>query len=180
MEKPFIAPPRRILTGHNAQGRSVIVEDGPAPTCLQPDHSPNLLMCDVWEISSFPPNNADPRDLSLRPVRLMPPPAGAVFRVIEFPPDKERNWAGIGHVFEQYGAPEALKAQDARHPGFHKTASQDFAICLSGEIWAMMDEGETLMKPGDVLIQRGTNHAWSNRTDKPARMAFVLVGAPEV
>jgi uncharacterized cupin superfamily protein len=58
----------------------------------------------------------------------------------------------------------------------HKTRSIDYAIVLSGEIWALMDEGEVLMKAGDCLVQRGTSHAWSNRTDKPARVAFVLVG----
>jgi quercetin dioxygenase-like cupin family protein len=59
----------------------------------------------------------------------------------------------------------------------HKTASVDYAIVLSGEVWAVMEEGETCMKAGDVLIQRGTNHAWSNRTQEPAMVAFILVGA---
>ncbi len=180
MEKPTITPPRRILTGHDKQGRSIITEDGPAPTCLQPDHSPNLLMCDLWEIPSLPPDNNDPRDLSLRPVKLSPPENGAIFRIVEFPPDNERNWAGRKEVFTQYGELEALDQKNERHPGFHKTPSVDFAICLDGEIWAMMEVGETLMRPGDVLVQRGTNHAWSNRTKGPVRMAFVMVGAPAV
>ncbi len=64
-----------------------------------------------------------------------------------------------------------------RHPGFHKTASLDYAIVLSGEIYALLDEGEVLLRAGDVLIQRGTNHAWSNRTGEPARVAFVLIDA---
>jgi quercetin dioxygenase-like cupin family protein len=67
-----------------------------------------------------------------------------------------------------------------RHPGFHKTSSVDYAIVLSGEIYALMDEGEVLLKAGDVLVQRGTNHAWSNRTDAPAYLAFVLVDAEPV
>ena len=62
-----------------------------------------------------------------------------------------------------------------KHFWFHKTPTLDFAICLDGEIWALLDEDETRMLPGDVLIQRGTSHAWANRTDKPARMAFVLI-----
>ena len=180
MNKPRIEPPRRIVTGHNDQGRSVIVWDGPAPTCLQPDHSPNVLMCDLWEIPTFPPDNSDPKDLSLRPVKLSPPETGAIFRIVEFPPDKQRNWAGRAQVFAQYGELHALDQQNERHPGFHKTPSVDFAICLDGEIWAMMEEGETLMRPGDVLVQRGTNHAWANRGDRPVRMAFVMIGAPAV
>jgi mannose-6-phosphate isomerase-like protein (cupin superfamily) len=76
--------------------------------------------------------------------------------------------SGHGDAFDR-GAP--------RHPGFHKTSSTDYAIVLAGEIVALMDEGEVLLKAGDVLIQRGTNHAWSNRTDEPAYLAFVLVDA---
>jgi len=74
---------------------------------------------------------------------------------------------------------EASDAIDhnARHFGFHKTRTLDYAIVLDGEIYAMMDEGECLLKPGDVLVQRGTNHAWSNRTDAPAYLAFVLIDA---
>jgi hypothetical protein len=99
-----------------------------------------------------------------------------VVRIVEFPPDKERNYGNQAEVFRQYGADRAHDA-GARHPGFHKTQSVDYAILLEGEIWALMDLGETLMKPGDVLIQRGTNHAWANRSTAPARVLFVLNGA---
>jgi uncharacterized cupin superfamily protein len=57
----------------------------------------------------------------------------------------------------------------------HRTDTVDYAILLEGEIWAVMDEGETLMRAGDVLIQRGTNHAWANRSNKTARIAFILL-----
>ena len=180
MDKPVITPPRRIVTGHNAQGRSVILQDGPAPTTLQPDHSPNVLMCDLWEVTKFPPDNHGDKDTSLRPVKLSPPTDGAIFRVVEFPPDAERNWAGRKQVFAQYGEEHALGDKEERHPGFHKTPSIDFAVCLQGEIWAMMEEGETLMKAGDTLVQRGTNHAWANRSNQPARVAFIMIGAPAV
>ena len=67
-----------------------------------------------------------------------------------------------------------------RHPGMHKTATVDYAIVLTGEIWAVMDKDESLMKPGDILIQRGTNHAWSNRTNESCRVAFTLIDAVPV
>ena len=92
----------------------------------------------------------------------------------------ERNWAGRKQVFAQYGEEHALGDKEERHPGFHKTPSIDFAVCIQGEIWAMMEEGETLMKAGDTLVQRGTNHAWANRSDQPARVAFIMIGAPAV
>jgi quercetin dioxygenase-like cupin family protein len=59
----------------------------------------------------------------------------------------------------------------------HRTNTLDYAVVLCGEIWAVLDEGEVLLKAGDVLVQRGTSHAWSNRTDRPARVAFVLIDA---
>ena len=62
----------------------------------------------------------------------------------------------------------------------HKTASVDYALVLEGEIWAVMETAERLMKAGDVLIQRGTNHAWANRTEKNSRVMFVLCGAHAV
>ena len=64
---------------------------------------------------------------------------------------------------------------EGAHPGMHRTRSVDYAIILEGEIWSVMDKDETLMRAGDVLIQRGTNHAWANRSDKTARIAFVLL-----
>ena len=78
------------------------------------------------------------------------------------------------------GRTAATDRNNPRHPGFHKTATIDYAIVLSGEIFAMMDDGEVLLLAGDVLIQRGTNHAWSNRTDETAVVAFVLIDAEPV
>jgi uncharacterized cupin superfamily protein len=71
----------------------------------------------------------------------------------------------------------ARDRNNPRHRGFHKTDTIDYAIVLSGEIVAMMDEGETVLKTGDVLVQRGTNHAWSNRTNETTYIAFILIDA---
>jgi quercetin dioxygenase-like cupin family protein len=65
----------------------------------------------------------------------------------------------------------------ARHPGFHQTDTVDYAIVLEGEVWAILDEAETLLKAGDVLIQRGTFHAWDNRSEAVCRVLFVLIDA---
>jgi quercetin dioxygenase-like cupin family protein len=72
---------------------------------------------------------------------------------------------------------QAAPVEKRRHPGMHRTRTLDYAIVLSGEIYAVLDEGEVLLEAGDVLVQRGTNHAWSNRSDRPCRIAFVLVDA---
>ncbi len=108
---------------------------------------------------------------------ILPPKNGTILRVIDFPPEpkdpeelKRRLHATFGGMWS-----DARHDAAARHPGMHKTETVDYAIVLEGEIWAVMDEGETLMRAGDVLIQRGTNHAWANRSDKTARIAFVLM-----
>lgn len=172
-----IRRPRRIVTGHDAEGASIFVIDGPAPNLLQPEGNPNVAMIDLWETTTTPASNRGHDDAAARPVRLAPPAQGSIFRIVELPPDTERNWEAKKRVFSQYGAADALPATPQRHPGFHKTASIDYAIVLEGEVWALMDKAETKMLAGDVLIQRGTNHAWANRSDKPCRIAFVMIGA---
>ncbi len=172
----MVKPIRRIVTGHDAEGRSILQEDGPAPNVFRPSHSPNVGLTNLWLTDTLPASTADGADPTAQPFKLEPPAKGNVVRIVEFPPDKERNYGNQAEVFRQYGASQAHDAR-ARHPGFHKTQSLDYAIVVEGEIWALVDVGETLMKTGDVLIQRSTNHAWSNRSDKIARVCFVLNGS---
>ena len=68
-------------------------------------------------------------------------------------------------------------ARSARHPGFHKTSTVDYAVCLEGEVWMLLDDEEKLLRPGDVLIQRGTYHAWSNRGVQTCRVLIVMLDA---
>ncbi|WP_425066952.1 cupin domain-containing protein [Reyranella sp.] len=173
----MVKPVRRIVTGHDEEGRSVFLEDAPAPHPFSPSHSPNVGLTNLWLLDAVPASNREGApDPTARPFRLEPPAAGNVVRIVEFPPDRERNYGNQAEVFSQYGAAQAHD-KAARHPGFHKTHSLDYAVVIEGEIWALMDVGETLMTAGDVLIQRGTNHAWANRSDHIARVLFVLNGA---
>lgn len=108
------------------------------------------------------------------------PASGSVFRVVQFPPDKD--WAANaeamgGSVAIDETAKAAHPGGPVRHPHMHRTRSLDYAVVLSGEIWAIMDVGETRLLAGDVLVQRGTNHAWANRSDAPCVIAFVLIDA---
>lgn len=176
-------PIRRVVTGHNAQGKSVFLTDGPATHVRQ--RSPgSTTVTELWGTDVSPASNAGAEDPALQPYRLPPPSNGSVFRIISYPPDAVRLASlAAEHAAasdDGTGRAAALDRTGARHPGFHKTDSVDYAIILSGEIYALMDEGETLLKQGDVLIQRGTNHAWSNRSDAPAVLAFVLIGAEPV
>jgi hypothetical protein len=168
---------RRIVTGHNAAGKSIIAQDAAATTILELPSAPGLRVTDLWETTTAPADLSDEADPVARPVHLEPAPTGTIFRIVELPPDAAiRQRADSREVFASLGASHTVDTTSAT-PMMHKTASVDYAIVLSGEVWAVMDNGETCMKTGDVLIQRGTNHAWSNRSNEPARIAFILVGA---
>jgi hypothetical protein len=172
-------PVRRVVTGHDARGKSVFIMDDVSPHIFS--RAPgSAVVTELWETRGSPADNRGSEDMAARSFRLPPPKNGSVFRIIEYPPDKER----LAALMQERAAGDDGTGMDAardrgnpRHPGFHKTNSVDYAIVLAGEIVAMMDEGEALLKAGDVLIQRGTNHAWSNRTDAPAYVAFVLIDA---
>ena len=109
----------------------------------------------------------------------LPPPGGAHWALAEFPPDSavpsDVDLASlIAEVNEKL--PYLLAYQDPTRPGMHQTPTIDFAIVISGEIWLELDEGEVHLKPGDCVVQRGTMHAWRNRSDRPCVMSFVEFG----
>ena len=170
---------RRVVTGHDAAGRSIFIVDAPTPHVFQRTKG-SAIVHELWETAGTPADNRVSADAIARGHRLPPPKNGSVFRVIEYPPDRERL-AALAHEEtlpdDGSGRAQASDRNNPRHAGFHKTATIDYAIVLSGEIYAMMDDGEVLLKAGDVLVQRGTNHAWSNRTDATAVVAFVLIDA---
>jgi hypothetical protein len=170
---------RRVVTGHDAAGRSIFIIDAPSPHVFSRTKG-SAIVHELWETARTPADNRGNKDAIARGHRLPPPQGGSAFRVIEYPPDSERLAAIANEEKlpnDGSGRAAATDRNNPRHPGFHKTATIDYAIVLSGEIYAMMDDGEVLLKTGDVLIQRGTNHAWSNRTDEPAVVAFVLIDA---
>jgi hypothetical protein len=173
---------RRVVTGHNADGKSIFIMDGPPPSVITRGTG-STVATDFWETGSTPADNSGGDDPTVgHPYKVPPPAHGSVFRVVEYPPDSQRV-AALRAPDSTHDAKSEGYVRDLankRHPGFHKTDSIDYAIVLSGEIWALMDEGEVLLKAGDVLIQRGTNHAWSNRTEQPCCVAFVLIDAKPV
>jgi hypothetical protein len=175
--------PRRVVTGHNADGKSIFITDAATPHVFQRSPGSAIVM-ELWETHSTPAGNRGNDDAIARGFRLPPPKNGSVFRIIEYPPDSARLKALAAERAGPDDGSGWLQAADksggTRHLGFHKTSSVDYAIVLSGEIHALMDEGEVLLKTGDVLIQRGTNHAWSNRTEEPCYVAFVLIDADPV
>jgi len=136
----------------------------------------------LWVTDSAPPDLASKEDTGNRKVGITPPSGGTIFRVIDFAPSKEvkadyetrlRILQGIGLT------PEGPSRDKPRDPGMHRTRTIDYALILSGEIDMLLDDSEVHLKAGDVLIQRGTNHAWVNRGDEPCRVAFILLDAKD-
>ncbi len=166
-------PVRRIVTGEDAQGRSMIVSDGPTPNIAAPTHSP-LVAQVVWATGGGAAHGADPSPAGH--VFGFHSEGGSILRIVDFPPDDQYDVAQMAAMLDEN---HVRDQKSPRHFWFHKTPSLDYAIVLEGEIHAMLDIGETLMKAGDVLIQRATNHSWSNRSGKVCRMAFVLLAANE-
>ena len=170
---------RRIVTGHNEQGKAVIVSADAPPNIIPFAAVPGTVFYEIWNTNQSPApidNGADP---TLRPLQLHPTPQGSVIRFVDIPPDTIQNNvsdADIAAGFAQMGAAGATTQKgDSPHKLMHRTETIDYGILISGELWLVLDEGETKLNVGDVVIQRGTNHAWSNRTNEIARMVFILL-----
>jgi mannose-6-phosphate isomerase-like protein (cupin superfamily) len=166
MPAPSARKIRRLVTGLNADGRSTIVMEDVARHVAVGHGTPTYVATQLWRTQTAPADNTepvnDPYDTD-EPLSVGPSEVGTVFRTLELPPD--RDWR-----FDTEG-------NEIRPLAFHTTRSIDYAIVLSGSVWAVLDDAEVEMRAGDVLVQRGTAHAWSNRSSSPCLMAFVLIGA---
>jgi hypothetical protein len=173
---------RRVVTGHDAEGQAIIVSDGITPVVFHMPNRPGYSANEVWVTSTMPAQLHETDEPTERPRTIEPPANGTRCRIVEFPPESSFihtvDRAAALASFAAFGSAHAFTAADAKdppHPFMHRTRTIDYGIVLSGEIYLVLDREETLLKPCDVVVQRGTNHAWSNRSDQPCRMAFILV-----
>ncbi|KAL7942525.1 hypothetical protein V8C42DRAFT_331254 [Trichoderma barbatum] len=147
--------PRRIVTGHNSEGRAIVVADSTIP-CQPTPIGANFAV--LYETHEFPVSNDEWIDPTKVRTKDLSNDKGIVLRVVDIPANVEK--AGMM---------------------FHRTESLDFGILFSGEVICHLDDDvEIHMKPGDVCVQRGTIHGWTNSTDKPARVYFILSAAKPV
>jgi mannose-6-phosphate isomerase-like protein (cupin superfamily) len=172
-----LPPIRRVVTADDAKGNSRIVEDAAASSVRNVPARPGYRAVNVWRTEQTPAKiNAS--DTTTTHQGILPPRNGTILRIIDFPPEPQDDGELKRQLDSTFGGiyKDALHDwRPGKHPGMHRTETVDYAIVLEGEIWAVMDEGETLLRAGDVLIQRGTNHAWANRSSQTARIAFVLI-----
>lgn len=178
----------RVVTGHDANGKAIVQSEGPLPTVLEIQAIPGTVFHEVWATQGAPAavdNGADP---TLGPLMLPPPKLGTRIRFVDIPPDTDEflvhGASRMQDAFAQIGdeAASTVKA-NSPHPLMHRTESVDYGIVIEGELTLVLDDAEVLLKPGSVVVQRGTNHAWANRSGRLCRMLFVLVDgqyAPDI
>ena len=158
----------------------MIASDGPC-VVTQAIWHPDFSINDAWRAERLPDDNESTREPCTSPMELEPSPTGNVVRIVQFPPDRlYTKGVDVKDGFDALGSTGSSAAagyEGAPHPLMHRTNSVDYIIVISGEVYAVMETGETLLRQGDVLIQRGTNHAWSNRSDKPCVIVAILNAA---
>ena len=145
-------PIRRVVTGHDANNVAKVLIDAPAAnTRVSPSGTVSTLMWCTDRMPADMPVGEGTEDMGARKLGTPPPPNGTRFTVNDFPP--------------------------GNHPMMHRTETIDYVIVLSGEIDMVMDDSTVHLKAGDIMVQRGTNHAWANRGTETCRIAFILVDA---
>ena len=172
---------RRVVTGHDDSGKAIVLSDDAATAVRTVPLWPGLISTDLWKTSAAPVvlGREEP-DPTLGPRTLHPAPHGTIFRISIVPPETEAIRAldanAAQEVFRGVGNADASTlGRGGRHPLMHRTETLDYAVVLEGEITLLLDDSEVHLKAGDVVIQRGTNHAWSNRSGKAVRMLYVLI-----
>ena len=183
-EVPLGASIRRVVTGHDANGKAVIISDGPAPFVHTNPLRPGYASTDLWRTHEMPAViRATPADTTADgPRRQLPTRNGTVLRINTLMPEPEsvRNLKpeDAQKVFAQGGNDRASTfAANGRHPMMHRTETVDYVVILSGEVTMLLDDSEVTLKTGDILIQAGTNHAWVNRSNAPCQVLFAMMDA---
>ena len=173
---------RRVVTGHS-NGKSVLISDGPTRKRHEYVHVPGNASALLWSTGSTPVVPHDGSDVITEESTYLPKSAGETrLMYVTFPPDSvmmssDFNPAAAGQEFMSH-MPDFTQTFELDNPGMHTTDTVDYGIVLEGEVWLELDDGKQVhLKAHDVVVQNGTRHAWRNKTDKPVKMAFVLVGA---
>ena len=167
---------RRIITGHNQHGKSIITLDGPPARSIGEDVGG---LFEVWNTDGSDIISTDEIDRADEDILLSPPSGGTKFRYFQINPLPEGVPDAMmqeiaADAFEKIGAAHH-RVDTKKHPAMHKTETIDYIILLQGDVTLILDEEEIDLKPFDVVVQRGTNHAWVNNGNKPALLIAILI-----
>lgn len=160
---------RRVVIGDCGSGRSRVLFDGAPSNTIEP--VAGMVFSDLWETLAPPNDTGSAVDTAARPVRLEPRAGGTILKAVTFPPASQYDEKAWAKIYEAIGA--SAESNDGR--SMHKTHTIDYVVVLHGEIVCVLEDGEVLLKQGDVLIQRGTNHAWENRSNAPCTVIGIMV-----
>jgi mannose-6-phosphate isomerase-like protein (cupin superfamily) len=173
----MMRPTRRVVTGHDASGKAVVLIDGTAPNAKL-RKATGLTSTLLWVTDESPADNSGSADSAEREIGVAPPTRGSIFRMVDFPPAANVGAVDNAAMLKEMGIAGGAHA-NPRHATMHRTSSIDYAVVISGEIDMLLDNSEVHLKAGDALVQRGTSHAWVNRGNENCRIAFVLIDAEE-
>jgi naringenin degradation protein FdeH len=172
-------PIHRVVTGHDAEGKAIVAIDGPLPTVVELQAVPGMIFHEVWETLRVPAPVDDGADPTTGPMMHGPPKNGVRIRFVDLPPDASylaEAAPRMKALFEEVNNVEGLTTKsDSPHPMMHRTESIDYGVVIEGELTLVLDDSEVSLRPGSVVIQRGTNHAWANRSGKMCRMLFIQI-----
>ncbi|MDH6437622.1 hypothetical protein M2158_006163 [Streptomyces sp. SAI-144] len=171
---------RRVVTGHDESGKSVVVSDGPVPRSREFTSLPGWVSRLPWATDPGEPVSRAGEDPTPKVTTLLPAPGGTRFVVLTFPPEAaftDPAFDPAAYDREQRADSPGI-AELIEPDGMHATPTVDYGIVLGGEIVLELDDGNcTPLSAGDIVIQNGTRHAWRNRSGQPSTVAFVLIGA---
>ena len=166
----------RIVVFDQSEHSHIASDAVPAEVHSDPAR-PGFASARIWVTDRTPARLKGLRESLPMPHRLEPPPGGSVCRIVTFPPDagflSDVGSRDVKAFFAAIGSPAAsTHSATSPHPYMQKTRTLDFCLILEGEITLVLDKEEVALKAGDTVVQRGTNHAWSNRSDRPCTMAI--------
>jgi mannose-6-phosphate isomerase-like protein (cupin superfamily) len=169
----------RVVTGHDADGKAIVVSNGPLSTVRELSSVPGMIFHEIWETHGMPAPVDNCTDPTIGPLMHQAPKHGTRIRLVDMPPDTnylDQAASRMKELFEEVNHVEGLTTKaDSPHPMMHRTEAVDYGIVVEGEITLVLDDSEVLLKPGSVVVQRGTNHAWANRSGKLCRMLFIQI-----
>ena len=169
---------RRIVTGHDEEGKSIVIIDGGPSRTIGEDVGG---LFEIWNTDGGAIQSTDQIDRADTDIILSPLKGGTKFRYFKINPTPEGVPIEMleslaAEAFKKIGA-EHERVDTTRHPTMHKTKTIDYIILLDGDVTLLLDEDEVSLKPFDVVVQRGTNHAWINNGTEPALFIAVLIDA---
>ena len=169
---------RRFVTGHNAAGKAIVMIDDHAPNATEIKGWPGLGVTEVWVTDEMPVDNHGAERPFAAADAARPDAVGHHLprrRDSARGRRQDRSRSRLRPSRQSTNKPSAKDS--AKHPTMHKTNSIDYLVVISGSMHMLMEEGEVELHAGDCIVQRGTNHAWVNRSGKPCLLAAVLIDA---